>query len=215
MKKILLILSVACFIFGYSSGQSVPNNPSTHTFATIANLGAQAGSASGTKVNVLGFYAAGDGGGGEFYWDGTLTTTPVAGVIIQSASVATGRWVRIISDGTSLNIKWFGAYGDGSHFDSAAIAKGYAYAFANGWRRVYIPSGIYLTRSQAQPAYIEVYGDGLKSEFRFLASGNAAQDATTWTYISNGSGGLLHDVRIDGVTGSSYVIGNGLLINPD
>lgn len=47
------------------------------------------------KVDVLGYYTKGDGGGGTFYWDSTSTESDNGGTIIQATSVTTGRWKRI------------------------------------------------------------------------------------------------------------------------
>jgi len=70
---------------------------------TISNLEA---------VNALGYYTKGDGGGGTFYWDSTSTETDNGGTIIQATGVTTGRWKRVYSGG-AVNVKWFGAKGDG------------------------------------------------------------------------------------------------------
>lgn len=71
-------------------------------------------------VEVLGYYAAGDGGGGLFYWDAASAAADNAGTIIQpSALPATGRWKRLFSE--FLNVMWFGAKGDGATDDAPAF----------------------------------------------------------------------------------------------
>lgn len=52
------------------------------------------GSPGNLLVNVLGFAAPGDGGGGDFYWDDQSTVTGDDYNIIQPAAGA-GRWIRI------------------------------------------------------------------------------------------------------------------------
>lgn len=57
------------------------------------------------RVDVLGYYTKGDGGGGTFYWDSTSIETDDGGTIIQATSITTGRWKRVF-DG-AVNVKWF------------------------------------------------------------------------------------------------------------
>lgn len=48
-------------------------------------------------VPVAGFYSAGDGGGGQFYWQYNSNETPVPGMIINPAgNVGAGRWKRVV-----------------------------------------------------------------------------------------------------------------------
>lgn len=85
-------------------------NGSTKTFNTIAELKLQSANAD-VRVNVLGYYAPGDGGGGEFYWDSSSTEADNQGTIIQVTGLTTGRWKRCIP-GNKLNVLWFGAKND-------------------------------------------------------------------------------------------------------
>lgn len=51
-------------------------------------------------VPVAGFYSAGDGGGGQFYWQYNSNETPVPGMIINPAgNVGAGRWKRVVYSG--------------------------------------------------------------------------------------------------------------------
>lgn len=71
------------------------------------------------RVDVLGYYTKGDGGGGTFYWDSTSTEADNGGTIIQATGVTTGRWKRVFSG--NVNVKWFGAKGDGITDDYTSI----------------------------------------------------------------------------------------------
>jgi len=74
-----------------------------------------------STCTLLGFYAPGDGGGGQFYWDSTSEATPNIGTVVQpTATLGAGRWLRIF-DG-NLYPEYFGAASDGATDDSAAIS---------------------------------------------------------------------------------------------
>lgn len=62
------------------------------------------------KLEVLGYYAKGDGGGGTFYWDSTSIESDNSGTIIQATGVTTGRWKRVFRG--AVNVKWFGIFSD-------------------------------------------------------------------------------------------------------
>ncbi|MGF6228253.1 hypothetical protein QFZ27_002208 [Inquilinus ginsengisoli] len=103
-----------------------------------------------TAVFVKGYRQAGDGGGGEFVW------TPAAsdvdpGISIKPDSLVgnpppAGRWLRQIGDGSEINVKWFGAVGNGLNdltgIDNAAIQAALDYQRENGGE-VVLPPGDY------------------------------------------------------------------------
>src|ERR1035437_6784408 len=68
---------------------------------------------------VSGYYIPGDGGGGQFYWDPASALADDSGTVIIPNSGGTGRWIRL-TDGI-INVKYFGAKGDGINDDCAAI----------------------------------------------------------------------------------------------
>jgi hypothetical protein len=101
---------------------------------------------SGDELNATVVYAKGcittvDGGGGVFYWSPSSTATDNGGTIIQPSSVSgAGRWLRIY-DG-EVNVKWFGATGDGTTDDTAAIQAAIDFvSVLDG--TLYIPRGTY------------------------------------------------------------------------
>lgn len=71
-----------------------------------------------SRVFVTGYYAAGDGGGGVYYYDSAdLVSADNGGTIILASDA--GRWK--LAQSFPVSIKQFGAKGDGSTDDRAAI----------------------------------------------------------------------------------------------
>ena len=123
-----------------------------------------------------GYYTAGDGGAGEYWYDGSDTTSTDNGGTIIVASDS-GRW-KLISSGR-LNIKHFGAKADSSFDSGPYINKCFEEARRRGCP-VYIPNGGYLssvpllygtnsTTSQSS-APTGIFGDGQNSKLIASAS---------------------------------------------
>ena len=132
-------------------------------FSTIANLKASSDfTTSGSVVDVSGYYAIGDGGGGKFYWDATNTETDNGGTIIQVTGITTGRWLRII-DG-DLNVLYFGAKGDGSFDNSTAFQNAIDF-FSEGFGKVRIPIGTFSISSTVtvNKNRVHLVGSGIQS----------------------------------------------------
>lgn len=118
------------------------------------------------RIDVLGYYTKGDGGGGTFYWDSTSTEADNGGTIIQATGITTGRWKRPKS--SVINVKQFGAKGDGIADDWYSIQISIVYAKNNGLS-VYIPDGKYIisktifaTASNMQLATTSINGENLQ-----------------------------------------------------
>ena len=107
-------------------------------------------------VELLGYYSKGDGGGGTFYWDSTSIEDDNGGTIIEATGVVDGRWIRNYSG--AVNVKWFGALGDGATDDTTAIQNA-----LNKSGCIYIPKGIYSVTSISYDGSVSIYGDGDKS----------------------------------------------------
>lgn len=143
---------------------------------TMTDLRALIGSdttATSKPVVVLGgYYAVGDGGGGVFYWDTTSSTGDNGGTIIVPTGSSTGRWIRLYAGGDAtgykptgpLNVRHFGAKGDGLNADDVPINATISAAIAQGGGDVYIPPGTYRTTS-----YIIIAG----SHIRLLGAGES------------------------------------------
>ncbi len=146
---------------------------SLQTVSTIAALRALA-SGSSTYVDVGGYFVTGDGGGGWFYWDATSITADNDGTVITpSTAPGTGRWVRIYSG--PINIKWFGAVGDGATSSQTAVTASLIAANAGG-KAVFIPKGTFLVTgiSLAGMEDMVLEGDGLESIILGAAAGGTS-----------------------------------------
>lgn len=127
----------------------------TGTVETISDL--QSFNGPEDAVIVQGHSTAGDGGGGKFYWDATSTDTADNALIVQATGVTTGRWKRIYDD--CINVKWFGATGDGSTDDTASIQL--AIDSVSAGHKVVFPIGDYLvTSSLTINSNLWLQGDG-------------------------------------------------------
>ena len=87
---------------------------------------------------------AGDGGGGEFYYDISGAETVNNGTVIDPDD-GVGQWIRLI--GPTLNVKWFGAKGDNTSDDTDAIQAALDDSMYRANMAVIIPVGRYKTTS--------------------------------------------------------------------
>ena len=110
-------------------------------------------------VEVLGYYAAGDGGGGTFRWNGADVTADNGGTVIIPNSGGTGRWNRIFSG--AVNVRWFGAKGDNPTTDDrTAIVSAMAHLATLGGALYFPPGNYRVTAAIAVPVNVYCFGDG-------------------------------------------------------
>ncbi|WP_448208584.1 glycosyl hydrolase family 28-related protein [Azospirillum sp. sgz302134] len=112
------------------------------------------GAAYGT-VMLRGYSSVGDGGAGLFVWDASSAAADDGGTVIRpSSSTAAGRWLRVKVG--PVSVKWFGAKGDGSTDDTAAIQ-----AALNRTGDVLFPPGDYrASQALAVPSNTHARGAG-------------------------------------------------------
>src|SRR6266508_5949092 len=90
---------------------SVEIQASVRIDTNIAALRAETTATNGDVAIVEGYYSAGDGGGGDFYWDAGSSELENGGTIIEvNTHPATGRWKRRFSG--PIHAKWFGVKAD-------------------------------------------------------------------------------------------------------
>jgi hypothetical protein len=114
-----------------------------------------------TTAIVHGYSSAGDGGGGEFYWDETATEAGDDGtIVVPNGAPSNGRWKRIRNPG-EYRPEWFGARGDGSSDDTPAVQACINAALAD-------PAGIVLLG--ADKVYVVGTRSGVFSAILTIAS---------------------------------------------
>lgn len=132
------------------------------TVDTIALLKAFS-TVTGQRVEVLGYYAKGDGGGGLFHLDAADTTTVGNdGSVITPNVPSAGRWKAVERP---INVKRWGAKGDGTTSDTARIQACINFVALNAdGGEVYFPAGTYLvTTLNVSTVGIKFRGEGWKS----------------------------------------------------
>ncbi len=156
-------------------------------FDTVSQLGAFLGTTGGQVATTTGCNARGDGGGGQWYWaPGDSTTANGATCVGASPS---GRWLRLVNDNT-VNVKWFGAKGNGTGDDTAAIHAAMDFAMASHIRNVYLPPGTYRVSSITH----------FTSDMRFYGAGRTQTIIqSTATTTTGGEKGVLE------ITGGSFL----------
>jgi hypothetical protein len=120
---------------------------SVAAIANLFSLKRYAGKAD--MALVAGYFAPGDGGGGAFFWKNGDITPEDGGMAIASDSRGTqGRWRRADVAG-AVNVRWFGARGDGKSDDSMAFTQALAAALSRGQdAAVAVPAGVYVLRAR-------------------------------------------------------------------
>lgn len=165
---------------------------------SIADLKALPPGITGS-VELQGYYAAGDGGGGPLYWDGTSTSAPDSCTCYRPSNNPTrGRWLRKYSG--LINARWCGAKGDGSNAQAALQAA--INTLPTG--TVYIPNGTYmLVAKLTTKSNVWLVGESLNAILTGVQLGNRITDPDTnqnYPYIDiNGVSNVrVKNLKIDG-----------------
>jgi len=107
---------------GSGTGTAPPGTSSALAVGSIAALRALAAPAAATAVLVQGHGAAGDGGERWMSWvAGSVAADDGATTVTPAGSTGAGRWLAVLGPRSGLNVRWFGAVGDGVTDDSAAF----------------------------------------------------------------------------------------------
>jgi len=161
------------------------------SFENVANLRLAIGNDREPTAQTSGYYNAGDGGGNSFYWDGTSSATDNGGTIIKPTLVSgAGRWLAV--DTSYINVKQFGAVGDGVADDTTAISSA-----IDEFNTVYFPNGTYLFSGITINKHnVTLYGTGESRSVLLMT--NAAAAAVTIGSTAFTSGINIHNLKIEG-----------------
>ena len=87
----------------------IQNNEIVKKYNTYADLLASGGAIlDGTRADMSGYYAIGDGGANSFVYSTASTATHNGGTVIKPTSVSgAGRWLAVFSN--YIDLRWFGA----------------------------------------------------------------------------------------------------------
>jgi hypothetical protein len=134
---------------------------------------------------------------GIFNWYAADATTADDGTVVQCTSGPVGRYIRVYNG--PLDVRWFGATGDGSTDDTAAIMAALAAAGTGGI--VLAPIGDYkITSTVAIPSHVTLMGMGqLGTEF--FATTNITLFEMTGTLVAP---------RLNAFIANCVIRGNGL-----
>jgi len=100
---------------------------------------------NGLRLQVQGYRAPGDQGGGVFRYDAT-NAAPVDGGAVLAPARGPGRFLRVTDPGEEAYAEWFGAYGDGQHPDQMAIN-----ACLAAYGKVRLLARTYAVRGRPEP----------------------------------------------------------------
>lgn len=142
--------------------------------ANITALRAKTWTGSGRPdlVVLISSYVAGDGGG-VFRWESASVVTDDNGITIKETATTTGRWLRQFTG--PVNVRWFGARGDGTTNDTTAVQNAIDYIATLGSGAVYFPRGTYDCATLTWKTGVWGVGDGgfLVSTIRLRNGTNA------------------------------------------
>jgi len=143
-------------------------------------------------VYLHGYRTAADGAEGWFRWDSTSVLPDNTGTVFAVTGVDTGRWIRIFRG--PVNLKWFGADGDGVNDTSAAVQAwvNASYPEAKGG---YAPAGGYVCATSidlTSAGTLRIYGEGNRSQFIGTCTGQPVFTLTGAVDIR------MQDLRITG-----------------
>lgn len=130
--------------------------------ATIAELRTLIKTSASKDAIATGYYAAGDGGGGVYYLDSAdVTSADNGGTII--VAVDGGRWK--LAESGLVSARQFGAKGNGSTNDNAAIAAAVAALNEGTIKTLYFPAGRYVvnTTFTITANGVSIVGDGART----------------------------------------------------
>lgn len=132
---------------------------------------------TGAHKTLYGYSTNADGGGGAFYYDSASVLADNGGTVIKPTAGA-GRWLRPFS--RTVNVRQFGATGDGTTTDTNSIQAAVNYAATLVSSSVYFPAGIYKITAEI------VIGSIPQVSISFIGDGSNVSVIKQFTNATNG-----------------------------
>jgi hypothetical protein len=176
------------------SGESISGVGNVLNIAALRALS----SVIAPAVFVDGYYTGADGGEGMFWYNAADTTTPDNGgtIIVDGAGQ---RWYRETGGGP-LSVRWFGATGNGTTNDTAAIQA--CFNVGNAW---HFPPGNYVFGGLTLPYEVgfDLGGCGQSSVLVQKGAGISFANLPTGIF---GASATIHDLSFNGTNGTNATL---------
>jgi hypothetical protein len=165
-----------------ANGVSQATSASTPLLSKLSDLRALSFSSPTQTALVAGYFAAGDPGGGLFALNGSDSTSADNGGTII-VDVSGRRWYRSGARNSVLNVMWFGAKGDGTTDDTAAIQAAITAAITVGGV-VHAPPGKYVISGTGLSLSMTSLADNANNRVSIEGAGSGC---TTFVYTGTGT----------------------------
>ena len=155
---------------------------------SVAELKASSvtGTPNGFLVETKGYYTKGDGGNGVYYYDSSSVLADNGGTVL-APTVGSGRWIAVVKG--PLNLRQFGARGNGTTNDSAAVQAALTAALA-ARTTVIAPAGAYLLNTTVDVGSSGIIGVGpLTTDFVLTQVGTTFVAGTNDMLVMKASSG--------------------------
>lgn len=172
---------------------------------TLAELRLITGSNFSLYASTGGYYAAGDGGDNEFYWDAASSAADNTGSIIKPTAVSgAGRWIQ--KNKSTINIRDFGVNPSQNGTTNRTCFNNATAAAVLADYALYVPSGVYdilanngttsgcTIRTGANKSLF-IYGDGKNSVIRREATATLT-DSSSIIRLSIASNNSYHISKV-------------------
>lgn len=213
---ILFLLSASCFaqvkqwhLTNTSANVQLQLDNRVMRVATLAELKAlpAAQVVSGALVSTAGYTTAGDGGGALYRYDSSSTATANDGSVILPTH-GTGRYL-LTPTYENVNVRQFGAKGDGVTDDFVAISNAISYAKSGG--TVYFNAGTYVVSNTItinKPLVIQGEGSAFNKTTDISPSASFPAGATLFHFTSVLGRSAIYDISTWMGTSSARLGGN-------
>lgn len=166
-------------------------------FDTVADMKSSTNLINGSFAKTLGYHAKNDFGGAVY----KIRTIDVSDVVDEASLIEISATLvaELVNNGKELNVKCFGAYGDDSHDDTAALQACIDYAYASKIKVINLPEGIYRISEPLEVYENKIYNFNFEEvntrqkgfppsqlTFRGSETNNTMIKCTAGNYIFNG-----------------------------